>query len=221
VALGPDDEVQAFVTWTPLYAGDGWSLDNMRRAATTEPGAMELLLAECITWAKGRGCARVTLGLAPFAGVGAAEATSSRRASGRGLSGAGGGTATTRPDAEGAPPASLLERSAAYLHRRGLLLGNYRSLHAFKAKFQVDWQPRYLMVGELGALPRVLSALGVAMGVGWRGLLRDAWEGLRGDGGFPARVPRAVPASSPNTRRVATPPGDDAAARDAGDEASA
>ncbi|HEX6818737.1 MAG TPA: phosphatidylglycerol lysyltransferase domain-containing protein [Ktedonobacterales bacterium] len=168
VALGPDDEVQAYVTWTPLYAGQGWALDNMRRADATEPGAMELLLAECIAWAKERGCKRMTLGLAPLAGLDAPPCEF-------GSAGVAGPSLITER-------ATLLERSAAYLHRRGLLLGNYRSLHAFKAKFQAEWEPRYMVVGELSAVPQVLSALGVAMGVGWRGLVRDAWEALHPSG---------------------------------------
>ncbi len=191
VALGPDGEAQAFVTWTPLYAGGGWALDNMRRADTTEPGAMELLLTECLAWAEARGASRMTLGLVPLAGMGAPTADPASGTPG----------AEARPDASSS--ATLLERSAAYLHRRGLLLGNYRSLYAFKAKFQVAWQPRYLVVGELGALPQVLSALAVAMGAGWRGMLRDAWESLRA-----GRDLSATLASSATSALTPAPTGD-------------
>jgi len=216
VALGPDGETQAFVTWTPLYAGDGWALDNMRRAATTEPGAMELLLAESIAWAKEHGSARMTLGLVPLAGIGAPSADVSCMPSGPSDALSHSGLVSSSP----ATSASLLERSAAYLHRRGLLLGNYRSLHAFKAKFQVQWHPRYLVVGELSALPQVLSALAVAMGVGWRGVLGDAWEALRGGRGFSTRA-TALDQTALSTAAVPTAQPVEPVAVAANDEASA
>lgn len=201
VALGPDGAVQAFVTWTPLYAGNGWALDNMRRAETTEPGAMELLLAESLAWARERGAERMTLGLVPFAGLTSAAAETS----------GGTGKAAGQPETAGSP--TLLERSAAYLHRRGLLLGNYRSLYAFKAKFQVEWHPRYLVVGELGALPQVLSALAVAMGAGWRGMLLDAWEALRSGRELPP-APTTEPPTAPIADSAEAIPVGAAAARD-------
>jgi phosphatidylglycerol lysyltransferase len=204
VALGPDGAVQAYVTWTPLYAGNGWSLDNMRRGRGTEPGAIELLVAECIAWARQHGFTRVTVGLVPLAGLGAAPGESPEAANpASGSVGAEGFQGVAGP--ADAPSVSLLERSAAYLHRRGLLLGNYRSLHAFKDKFQPRWEARYLVVDEVSALPRVLSALGVAMGIGWRGMLRDAWEALLHEHGDPPLMgerPSAAPAAEHVVQRL-------------------
>jgi phosphatidylglycerol lysyltransferase len=155
VALGPAGQVQAFLTWTPLYAGNGWALDNMRRVKETAPGVMELLLAESVEWAKAEGYAQMSLGLAPLAGLtddpdGALNIAAWLRA------------LSTAP---------LLECTAAFLHRRGVLLGNYRSLHHFKAKFQPDWEARYLIVSERAALPRMLAALARAHGNDWRHML--------------------------------------------------
>lgn len=171
VALGPDEQVQAFVTWTPLHAGNGWALDNIRRESKTEPGAMELLLAESVAWAQEHGCARMTLGLVPLAGLEVAP------------------LATDGAPAA-APSSRLLERSAAYLHRHGLLLGAYRSLYAFKNKFQPEWEARYLVVSEVAALPQILSALAFAMGIGWRGMARDTWDAVRA---FPLRSRAKAP----------------------------
>jgi phosphatidylglycerol lysyltransferase len=209
VALGPDGEVQAYITWTPLYASNGWSLDNMRRDEGTEPGAIELLVAESIAWARERGATQVTLGLVPLAGLGVGDATPPEAASSdtalprlKSSSSSGVRVPPVPQAAAAAPRAPLLERSAAYLHRRGLLLGNYRSLHAFKAKFQAEWEARYLVVDEIGALPRVLSALGVAMGIGWRGMLRDAWDALVSAdpmrGGLPQSERRPPPSEAPS-----------------------
>jgi phosphatidylglycerol lysyltransferase len=159
VAYDAAGQACAFVTWTPLYAGNGWALDNMRRDSATEPGTMELLLAESIEWARARGAERMTLGLVPLAG----------------MSGAAGGEAL--PEAVAATHA--LERLATTLQRRGLLLGNYRSLYFFKDKFQPVWEPRYLVVSDLGRLPHALWALAMVMGGGWRGIAREAWQSVR------------------------------------------
>jgi lysylphosphatidylglycerol synthetase-like protein (DUF2156 family) len=64
-------------------------------------------------------------------------------------------------------PFSSLERSAAFLHRRGLVLGAYRSINAFKAKFQPTWEARYLIVSERSYFPRILLALAQAHDRGW------------------------------------------------------
>jgi lysylphosphatidylglycerol synthetase-like protein (DUF2156 family) len=43
-------------------------------------------------------------------------------------------------------------------------LGHYRSLAFFKAKFQPAWEARYLLVGDLDRLPRIMLALAAALG---------------------------------------------------------
>ena len=75
--------------------------------------------------------------------------------------------------------ARLLQRSAASLHTRGLLLGNYRSLHFFKQKFQPIWEARYLVIEDISTLPRVLLALAIVHGMSGRTLLGDIAAALR------------------------------------------
>ena len=161
VALDAEGRTQAFLTWTPLYAGNGWALDVMRRGEKAAPGAMELLIASSIEWAKARGYGKMSLGLAPLAGI-------------------GGEALTTPHDTTGCDQrvksSSRLERSAAFLHRRGIVLDTYRSLYAFKAKFQPAWEPRYLIASEGQALPRILLALAWVHGTRWRSMLHEAWE---------------------------------------------
>jgi len=161
VALDSNGQTQAFLTWTPLYAGNGWALDIMRRGEKTPPGAMELLIASSIEWAKARGCTSMSLGLAPFAGLGEVALTT---------------TSSTAVREQRVRSSSILERSATFLHRRGIVLDTYRSLYAFKAKFQPTWEPRYLIASEAQALPRMLLALAQVHGTGWRSLLHEAWE---------------------------------------------
>src|SRR5258707_14634494 len=121
VALGPDGEVQAFVTWTPLYAGDGWTLDNMRRAPEAVPGTMEYLIAASVEWAKARGYRQISLSLAPLADLSdeCKELTTAALPRQRRIS----------------PSAPPLQRRAAYLHRPGLLPGHFHSLYFFEQKF--------------------------------------------------------------------------------------
>lgn len=152
VALSATGEVQAFLTWTPMYAGKGWALDVMRRGKDTSPGTMEFLIAESVAWAKTHGDKRMSLGLAPLAGL---INTISHPAS-----------------------LSLVERSAAYLHHQGLLLGQYRSLYAFKAKFQPQWEERYIIVSERQSLPQILLAVARVHGYGVRPFLQEAWSAL-------------------------------------------
>jgi phosphatidylglycerol lysyltransferase len=161
VALDAEGHTQAFLTWTPLYAGNGWALDIMRRGEKAPPGAMEFLIACSIEWARAHGYAKMSLGLAPLAGLGGEALTATRAATG----------CEQRVKAT-----SRFERSAAFLHRRGIVLDTYRSLYAFKAKFQPAWEPRYLIVSEGQALPRILLALAWVHGTGWRSMLHEAWE---------------------------------------------
>ena len=167
VALDPRGEVQAFLTWTPLYTDNGWSLDNMRRLAGSAPGVMEMLIAESIEWGRTRGYARMSIGLAPLAGLDTSLETDLRDA-----------TCSVPSETSQQPSCSWLERSAAYLYRRKLLLGNYASLYHFKAKFHPTWEPRYLIVVDTGALPRVLLALMNAQGYTWWRMLRDTGASL-------------------------------------------
>jgi phosphatidylglycerol lysyltransferase len=158
VALSRNGAVLAFLTWTPLYRGNGWTLDNMRRVEQTPPGTMEYLIAESVEWARVRGFRSMSLSLAPMAGLREEVREINELAA---------------PRWRSSSSARLLQRSAAYLHRRGLLLGNYRSLFAFKNKFQPTWQPRYLVLTDASALPRVLIALAVVHGMGWHAAIRD------------------------------------------------
>lgn len=158
VALNYNGAVVAFLTWTPLYQGNGWTLDNMRRVEQTPPGTMEYLIAESMEWACVRGFRSMSLSLAPMAGLDEEVRGINERLT---------------PHWRISSSARLLQRSAAYLHRRGLLLGNYRSLYFFKHKFQPIWQPRYLVLTDASALPRVLIALAVVHGMGWQTAIRD------------------------------------------------
>lgn len=178
VALDASGEVCAFQSWTPLYAGNGWSLDIMRRAESAPPGVTESLIAEATLWARARGAARMSLGLAPLAGLHSDEVAAERPA--------------------GAAQLTRLERGAGFLHQRRLLLGQYASLYQFKAKFLPRWEPRYLVVSDRAALPRTLAALMYAQGYRWWRVLSEA---RRQPGGATTAVSEASVGSSGSAAR--------------------
>ena len=165
VAFDAQSNVQAFLTWTPLYAVNGWALDIMRRGKETVPGTMELLIASSIEWARARGYSRMSLGLIPL--VNSGEYTEERACD----------MATREHVATSRP---FWERSASFLHQRGMVLGGYRSLYAFKAKFHPAWEPRYLIVSDKHAVPLILLALARVHSNGWRTMLKEAGEKLFG-----------------------------------------
>ncbi|HKB49592.1 MAG TPA: hypothetical protein VKC57_17920, partial [Ktedonobacterales bacterium] len=86
---------------------------------------------------------------------------------------------------------SAVERIAGNLHHRKLFLANYATLFHFKAKFQPTWEPRYLIVEDSRALPRVLHTLMHAMGYSWKSIARDALSGLQTSHG--KQVPDVTP----------------------------
>lgn len=57
----------AFVSWLPVPARHGWTLDLMRRRPDSLTGVMEALLTASLLEAKRRGLAEVSLALAPLA----------------------------------------------------------------------------------------------------------------------------------------------------------
>ena len=65
LAFGPDGRLEAFVSWLPVPARKGWTLDLMRRRPDSIHGAMEALIVRSIGEAAGRGVAELSLGVAP------------------------------------------------------------------------------------------------------------------------------------------------------------
>ncbi|KRF44548.1 hypothetical protein ASH01_11160 [Terrabacter sp. Soil811] len=139
LAIDGDATVHGVTSWMPFHAsggGDpaGWTLDVMRRLPGGFRYSMEFLIASaCLTF-KEEGCALVSLSGAPLA--------------------------RTRPSAGD----ESLDRGTldVFLDRLGESLEPYygfRSLHAFKSKFQPRHEPLYLVFPDEAALPRIGLAL--------------------------------------------------------------
>jgi phosphatidylglycerol lysyltransferase len=65
LAFTPDGRLEAFVSWLPVPARRGWTLDLMRRRPDSAYGVIEALIVRSIEQARKRGIAEVSLGMTP------------------------------------------------------------------------------------------------------------------------------------------------------------
>jgi lysyl-tRNA synthetase class 2 len=132
VAARQDGVVRAFLQFVP-WGPDGMSLDVMRRDSTAEAGVNELMISEALAAAPGLGVQRVSLNFAAFRSV------------------------LERGGRLGAGPVLKSWRRVLLFASRWLQI---ESLYRFNAKFQPQWQPRFLVYPSGSDLPRVgLAAL--------------------------------------------------------------
>jgi lysylphosphatidylglycerol synthetase-like protein (DUF2156 family) len=124
-AIDTNGVVQGFVSWLPIYAGQGWTLDLMRRNQGSMQGIMEFLIASAALRFKEEGYLKLSLGACPLAPVQAARKLSLLE--------------------------QVMARSVGGFNR----FYPFQSLFAFKRKFQPTWQPLYLCYPSTKTLPRV------------------------------------------------------------------
>jgi len=139
LAVDAEATVHGVTSWMPFHPSGGgepagWTLDVMRRLPGGFRYSMEFLIASACLAFKDEGCAVVSLSGAPLA---------------RTVPAAGDDT---------------LDRGTldAFLDRLGASLEPYygfRSLHAFKTKFQPRTEPLHLVFPDEAALPRIGLAL--------------------------------------------------------------
>jgi lysyl-tRNA synthetase class 2 len=145
VAARQDGVVRAFLQFVP-WGTDGMSLDVMRRDSAADAGVNELMIAEALRVAPALGVRRVSLNFAAFR------------------------SALERGERLGAGPVLRLWRRALLFASRWLQI---ESLYRFNAKFQPQWQPRFLVYPSASDLPRVgLAALEAEAFLTWPRLRR-------------------------------------------------
>src|SRR4051794_21157592 len=137
LAIDSDGTVHGVTSWMPSYGTDngsptGWTLDVMRRAPDGFRSSMEFLIASACLAFREEGAAFVSLSGVPLA--------------------------------KAAPGDSAVDRGPldAFLNKLGETLEPYygfRSLQAFKGKFQPRHEPMYLVFPDEAALPRIGLAL--------------------------------------------------------------
>jgi lysylphosphatidylglycerol synthetase-like protein (DUF2156 family) len=135
LAVDPTGRVHGLTSWLPARrdgAPTGWTLDVMRRARDASPGVVEFLIATAAMTFQDEGAEWVSLSGAPLALP----------------PGAADRTVLTR----------LLELAGRTLEP----VYGFRSLLAFKSKFQPSLRPLWLVYPDAADLPRIARAIGSA-----------------------------------------------------------
>ena len=125
----PRGTISAFANLVPEYRRNEATIDLMRHRRDAEPGTMDFLFVALFQWAKEQGYATFDLGLSALSGVG------------------------ERAD----DPA--VERALHYIYEHVNQFYSYKGLHDFKAKFDPQWSPRYLIYPGPASLPAVALTL--------------------------------------------------------------
>ncbi|RAG87561.1 hypothetical protein DN069_00795 [Streptacidiphilus pinicola] len=135
VALDEDNRLHGVTSWLPCYEDGvpvGWTLDFMRRGNGAFQGVMEFLIATAALAFKEEGARFLSLSGAPLARMDRGE----------------------RPAA--------LQRVLDVAGRALEPAYGFRSLLAFKAKFQPTYLPLYLVYPDAAQLPAIANAIGKA-----------------------------------------------------------
>ncbi|MEU1507787.1 DUF2156 domain-containing protein [Kitasatospora sp. NPDC005748] len=135
VAVDGDRVVHGLTSWMPVYEDGvpvGWTLDFMRRRSDGFRGVTEFLIASAALGFKEEGARFVSLSGAPLARSG-----------------------------QDAPPTGL-QRTLDWMGRVLEPVYGFRSLLAFKAKFQPEYRPLYMAYPDPAALPSITRAIGKA-----------------------------------------------------------
>ncbi|NCL72576.1 hypothetical protein AIIKEEIJ_00010 [Rhodococcus sp. YH1] len=143
LAIDADDHVHAVTSWMPVYRDGalvGLTLDFMRRRSDGFRPAMEFLIASAAMSAQEQGLEFLSLSGAPLAGADPSAGALDRGALDRGA----------------------LDALLDLLGRTLEPVYGFRSLLAFKAKFQPQHRPMYLVFPDAAALPTIGIAVGHA-----------------------------------------------------------
>ena len=130
VAAMKDGVLRAFLHFVP-WGTDGLSLDLMRRDRAADPGLNEYLITAALRACPDLGVTRVSLNFAVFR------------------------SALERGGRLGAGPVIRAWRGVLVFASRWFQI---ESLYRFNAKFQPEWQPRYIVFPGAGDLPRIAMA---------------------------------------------------------------
>ncbi len=152
-----ENQVEAFVVCTPIYARNGIYFDLMRRKEKTLRGTNQLLIAESFHFLKEEGYAMATLGTAPLANENVDDPTQSRIIE---------------------LALNLAFDRLGYFHR-------YKPLYEFKKQFgPTSWEGRYLAFWPHRFNPIILYSVlkaydpsGVTGKLGRQ--IQHAWRGVR------------------------------------------
>lgn len=138
IAVDEDRTVHAVTSWMPVYRDGvavGWTMDFMRRRTGGFRPAVEFLIASAAMMTKDEGAQFLSLSGAPLA------------------------TASTSSAARGAESAGVMDRALDVVGRTLEPVYGFRSLLAFKSKFQPEYSPLYMAFPDPAALPGIGNAI--------------------------------------------------------------
>ncbi len=122
LVVDKDDKLCAFLACSPIYARNGWYLEDLIRRPTAANGCTELLISEALSALAAEGYAIATLALAPLAGL---------------------------PDKDENHP--ILNVILRLCYRHLSFVYHFQSLEYFKGKFQPShWEKNYFCVYRNG-----------------------------------------------------------------------
>ena len=121
--------IEAFANIISEYRADEATIDLMRRRPSAPPGTMDMLFVRLFERARDAGYSCFNLGLSPLSGVG------------------------------GSNRDPAVERLLQLVYEYGNRFYSFRGLHEYKAKFDPQWQPRYLVYASAIDLPAAFTAL--------------------------------------------------------------
>jgi phosphatidylglycerol lysyltransferase len=116
------------------------SIDLMRYDPASPNGIMEYLFVELMLWAKNENYRWFSLGMAPLAGL------------------------------ERHPLAPLWHKIGTTIFDLGEEFYNFEGLYGYKAKFNPEWQPRYLAAPAGLSVPFILMTITRLISGGWKGI---------------------------------------------------
>lgn len=141
VAIDQDGTVHAVTSWLPVYEDGtvvGWTLDFMRRRSSGFRASIEFLIASAALSLEKEGCRFISLSGAPLARIDSPV-----------------------PSGEVAVP-GVLDKLLAGLGASLEPVYGFRSLLAFKAKFQPRYVALHMVYPDVAALPAIANAVGRA-----------------------------------------------------------
>ncbi|MET4060567.1 phosphatidylglycerol lysyltransferase [Arthrobacter sp. UYP6] len=158
LAVDRDGTVHGVTSWLPIYRDGrvvGWTLDFMRRRSSGFRSAMDFLIASAVSLLQDEGFELVSLSGAPLA------RSRSRSGDGDGGSGSGGDSDSDSPSGRDGTEGqtALLDHVLDLLGATLEPVYGFRSLLAFKAKFQPQYVPLYLTYLDPASLPAIGNAV--------------------------------------------------------------
>jgi phosphatidylglycerol lysyltransferase len=133
-------QIKAFANLWQTAGREELSIDLMRYDPDSPKGIMDFLFTELMLWGQAETYQWFSLGMAPLAGL------------------------------EHRPLAPLWHKVGATIFKMGDQFYNFEGLYQYKAKFEPDWQPRYLAAPAGLSVPFILMTIARLISGGWQGI---------------------------------------------------